>query len=542
MKKGMSVLLLVFCVMILSASGAGAASQSQVQTAVDNTAAYLLKNVADPQVGSIGGEWAILGLARSGYDVPDTYWQIYLQNLEKTVSDAKGVLHDKKYTEYSRVTLALTALGQDPTAVAGYNLLAKLGDFDKTVWQGINGPIFALLALDSGGYAIPTCAEAATQATRDLYIQKILSLQLSDGGFALSGSVSDPDITGMALQALAKYQDRAEVKQAIDRALVRLSQMQDEDGGYDSWGATNAESVVQVLVALVELGLDPDDARFVKNGKSLADNILSYAQKDGSFSHDQEGTGSNGMATEQCFYGLVSWLRAKNGQNSLYNMSDVRKAVAAGATSTPTGNGLSGKNAAVQAVPVTQTGKTFSDIANHAAKTAIEALASRGIITGVDEDTFAPDRTMTRAEFAAIVVRGLGITPQTGSAFTDVPAGSWYASFVGAANTYGLVNGVTAATFAPNETISREEGAVMISRAAQLCGLDTEMSAAATRDMLAQFGDYTSSSDWARPALAFCYQKNILSQDDLEIRPHDPVKRSEVSSMLYQLLRQGQLL
>jgi len=67
-------------------------------------------------------------------------------------------LHERRYTDYSRVILGLTAAGYDPRAFAGYDLTLPLADFDKTIWQGINGPVFALIALDSGNYSNPnTC-------------------------------------------------------------------------------------------------------------------------------------------------------------------------------------------------------------------------------------------------------------------------------------------------------------------------------------------------------------------------------------------------
>ena len=250
-------MLLTLVLMLSLCVPAMAVSKRELTSAISESAEYMLNAVKAPQVGSIGGEWAVIGLARSGYDVPQKYWDNYYATVEEYVESCKGVLHKKKYTEYSRVTVALTAIGADPPNVAGYNLLTALGDFDKTIWQGINGPIWALIALDSGSYEMPVNAEAKTQATRQMYIDEILSRQLNDGGWNLSdkggNGQSDPDITGMALQALAKYQAQSAVKAATDKALTCLSKMQDSDGGYASWETSNSESVVQVIVALCEL-------------------------------------------------------------------------------------------------------------------------------------------------------------------------------------------------------------------------------------------------------------------------------------------------
>ena len=147
-----------------------ALAASSVQNEVQGSAAYMVSAVKAPEVGSIGGEWAVIGLARSGYSVPADYYDEYYTRVEKYVKNCSGVLHERKYTEYSRVVLALTAIGRDPSNVAGYNLLMPLGDFEKTIWQGLNGPIWALIALDSGNYEIPKNPAAKTQATRQLYI------------------------------------------------------------------------------------------------------------------------------------------------------------------------------------------------------------------------------------------------------------------------------------------------------------------------------------------------------------------------------------
>ncbi len=544
LRKRSISLLLALALMFSLCVPAMAVTDKEVNSAVTKSAEYMLKTVKKPQVGSIGGEWAVIGLARSGYAVPQAYWDNYYATIEDYVESCKGVLHKKKYTEYSRVVVALSAIGADPANVSGYNLLTPLGDFDKTIWQGINGPIWALIALDSGNYNMPVNAEAKTQATRQMYIDEILSRQNNDGGWSLTSKggnvVSDPDITGMALQALAKYQTQSAVKTATDKALTCLSKMQDNNGGYASWETSNSESVVQVIVALCELGIDLDDSRFIKNGNTLLDNLMTYRKADGSFAHTATGSGSNQMASEQGFYGIVAAMRAAEGQNTLYRMSDctIRVSGSVGLDTV----GLPGKHADVQKVAVTVPGTTFADIKNHKNKTAIEELAARGIITGYNADNFGPNDTMTRAQFATIVVRGLGLPLMTTNNFADVKAGSWYAPFIGSAYTYGIVNGKSAATFDPEGTITRQEAAVMVARAAEKCGMDTALEAYEILNVLAQFGDYVTADDWAREGLAFCYGENIFDQSDLDIEPKRAILRCEIAQMLYNLLGSAKLL
>jgi hypothetical protein len=497
----------------------------------------MLSTVSKPEVGSVGGEWAVIGLARSDYDVPDSYYSAYYKTVEQYVKEKKGILHTKKYTEYSRVILGLTAAGFDPTNIGGYDLTKPLEDFDKTIWQGINGPIWALIALDSGDYA-------STQ--RDHYLAEILRRQLSDGGWNLTADGTDPresgnsDITGMALQALAGYQDRPEVKAATEKALAYLSQTQDEDAGYSYEGSAASESVVQVLVGITALGLNMDDPRFVKNGQTLVDNILSFKNADGSFNHTGSGEGNNQMATEQALYGLVAAQRARDGKSSLYSMSAGNNNNVI-APSTP---GLTGKDADVHIVPITKPGQTFVDIIGHPNKNAIEQLAEREIITGTTDSTYAPNDTVTRAQFAAIVTRGLGLPQKTSASvvYADVPMNAWYRSAVATAADYGLVTGTPDNTFNPLGSITRQEASVMIARAAQLVGLNTVMNSAAIRDTLAQFGEYKTVPDWAASSLAFGYANGILDDAAFDIAPKTYVSRGEIAEMLYRLLAKAELL
>jgi hypothetical protein len=304
------ILLLLSLLLSLTACG-------KPETQLEKTAGYLQAQVAEPGAASIGGDWLIFGLARSDIKVSQKYFDTYYKNVEAAVREKNGILSERKYTEYSRTVLALTAIGKDPASVAGFDLLKPLADFEQVTKQGINGTIFALLALDSGNYEIPENPDAAVQATRQMYVDELLARELPDGGEA------DVDITAMTLQALAKYREQPEVEAAVERGLAVLSSLQEPDGGYASWGSSNSESVAQVIVALTELGVPLDDARFVKNGVTVEDALLRFAQESGAFVHVLDSGGDDGMATEQAFYALASIHRAETGETTLYDMTDV---------------------------------------------------------------------------------------------------------------------------------------------------------------------------------------------------------------------------
>ena len=279
-----------------------------------------LANKQPPVVGSVGGEWLVLGLVRSGRTVSDAYYENVRRYVAEHINENEQ-LHKAKASDNARVILALTALGKDVTDVDGHNLLMGLTNLEYVKNQGINGPIWALIALDTKQYEIPANPKASVQVTRENLLDEILNAQLADGGWALSDSNSDADITGMALQALAPYTDDARVRTAVNKALVWASAAQETTGGFYSHDGSSVESTAQMLVALSALHIDADtDARFIKKGNSVVDGLVSFAKDDG-FSHVPGGKRDQ-MATEQGYYALTAYDRFTNHKNSLYDMTD----------------------------------------------------------------------------------------------------------------------------------------------------------------------------------------------------------------------------
>ena len=281
------------------------------------TTGDFMSKLGTPTVNSVGGEWMVIGLARSGRPVPAGYYDNVVEYV-KAMADANERLHRAKVTDNARVILALTAIGKDVTNVGGHNLLKGLDNMAYVQTQGINGPIWTLIALDSHNY--PTMGDV----TREKLIQVILDAQLNDGGWDLSADKADPDMTAMAIQALAPYYKTNEtVKAAVDKALEALSALQRTDGGFGSWGTVNSESCDQVIVALTALGIDPTaDSRFVKNGNTVLDALASFYVTGGGFRHIASGD-RDGMATEQGYYALAAYYRFANAQTRLYDMTDV---------------------------------------------------------------------------------------------------------------------------------------------------------------------------------------------------------------------------
>ncbi len=493
---------------------------------IQQTADFLMDAVPSPSPGDVGGEWVIISLARSGAVVPTSYFQSYYQTVLDTLKQNDGVLSGHKYTEYSRVALALTAIGVNPRNVGGYDLLAPLADFDSVSKQGLNGAIWALIALDSANYAMPQFLDG-TQATRQMYIDEIIAAELSGGGFSLTGqSPADSDITGMAITALLPYRDNADVSAIIDRAFARMSLMQGDDGSINAWGGHTSESLVQLIVALCSAGISPDEGDFVKSGGSLLSNFMSYS--DGhSFAH-LPGGDFNLMATEQGLYALASISRLQSGKNAIFDMSDKNASVNINSFTPLTDIDI----------PSVKTSVSFSDLANTPEKTAILQLASRGIVNGVGDGLFSPDLEVTRAEFCTMAVRALGFDTASNDAFSDVLPASWYAPYVGTAAAYGLVNGTGAGQFAPDSHITHEQAATMIMRMAELCGFDIALTDSEISATLGKLKDSYAISDYARQAMAFCYNAGIVSSEDGFANPDTFATRAQLADMIYNLIIQ----
>ena len=336
---------------------------SETENELQKTAEYVYLNTQNPVAGSTGGEWAVFGLARSEYNVDSDYFLKYAENLQV------GTDSTPEYLENPRFIFALTSIGMDASDFKGKNLYTPLLNTEKVISFGVNAASWALMALD--------CENYKTNGEEEKYISFILNSALADGGFAYSGKVgAEADVTAVVIQALAPYIDRSDVKTTIDGALSCLSEMQESDGGFISWGEESAESTIQVITALNTLGIPLDDERFVK-AQSLFENLMMFSNGDGSFKHLVTDEKPSVMTTEQALYALSSIERAESGKDRLYDLSGVAKIK----------------------MP------RFSDIEKSPYGAAIEILAEKGIINGVSDAEFNPYGNITREESAAMTAR-----------------------------------------------------------------------------------------------------------------------------------------
>ena len=318
MKKIIRRIIAAVLALLMMLAAAGCSEKSSGDPLLDagkNAAKYLYK-LYEMEYGS---EWLAASLGGYELGVSSSWREKYAKAVEETAAECGGVFNANKYTEQSSCIIGLTAAGYDASDFCGYDLTAPLGDYDTVLLQGLSGAAWALIALDCGNYDMPQSPDAEVQATREMYVDYILSRKLSDGGFAFSGEYADTDMTAMVLMALAPYSERADVAEAIDGGVECLMKLQNDDGGFSSCGTANAESCAQVIVALTRLGIKSDDERFVKNGTTVLDKLLTYQKKDGSFMHT-DGGDSDAMSTEQALTAIVSCLRQNSGNPDIYTM------------------------------------------------------------------------------------------------------------------------------------------------------------------------------------------------------------------------------
>lgn len=437
-------------------------------------------------------EWEAVGIARAGGTLPASY----LTGATAQVKESAGSF--RKVTDLERLILGIKAAGGNPTAVNGVNLIDKMVNHEKMTAQGTNGPIFALIALNSDNYNV---ASTATW-NKDKLVTWLLNAQNSDGGFPLAtGEASSVDMTAMAVAALAPERTQTQVQTAIDKAVQYLSTQQQANGGYSAYNDDSSESVSQVIVALASAGINPKDARFTKSSGDLMTRLSQFRQSNGAYSHTVGGAGDN-IATEQALLALVAYQQYLSSGNTIYNLAN--------SSTSPVDTG-------------TTTAVTFTDenTISAWATDSVHRAYDAGLMLGVSDQElrFAPKQQLTRAQFAALVVRLTGATessntPSNGTAFKDVSSNQWYYNAIMTAKSKGIITGINATSFQPNQPVSRQDMAVMLTRAFALKGTSNT-----------SFADQAKIGNYARPAVSAVVSNGIMVGANNTFDPQAKVTR-----------------
>ncbi|PEP94239.1 cell wall anchor protein [Bacillus wiedmannii] len=277
---------------------------AQVNDAIFKTSEKMLQD-------GIESDWVALGLSRSGKNVPIEAKLNYVKSVTEKVEKR---INRFSATDLARTIIMMNAMQADPTKVGEHNLVQKLYESDKV--NSVTGYTFALLAFDTKKYEVPV----NSKWNRVALVDALLNSQHTDGGWTYDSasskdSASSVDVTGMVLSALAPYQEREDVKPAVQKAVAYLYNEQLENGGFSADGQENSNSVAQAIIGL-SLVQDVDQNRLHK----AMQNLLSYQLQNGEFKWLPSDQNGSGMATEQAFLALLQF---KDLGKSIYDWSTV---------------------------------------------------------------------------------------------------------------------------------------------------------------------------------------------------------------------------
>ncbi|PGO29666.1 cell wall anchor protein [Bacillus cereus] len=276
----------------------------QLEEAISKTSEKMLQD-------GIESDWVAVALSRSGKNVPIEAKLNYVKSVTEKVEKR---INRFSATDLARTIIMMNAMSADPKNVGGHNLVQKLYESDKV--NSVTGYAFALLAFDTKKYEIPV----ESKWNRVALVEALLNNQHTDGGWTYNSSgskdsASSVDVTGMVLSALAPYQERSDVKPAIQKAVTYLYNEQLQNGGFSADGQENSNSTAQAIIGL-SLVKDVDQNRLHK----AMQNLLSYQLSNGEFKWLPSDQNGNGMATEQA---LLALLQFKEMGKSIYDWSNV---------------------------------------------------------------------------------------------------------------------------------------------------------------------------------------------------------------------------
>lgn len=336
MKRIISILTVLICMLTFTVNVAAMdinsvdlqiKETSAALSALDGTRGAILLNNSDFPAGTSGCDWIAHALAMSG---SEEFYAEYLASLQAYVEkqyQVNGYLHDIKATEYHRIAITVLALGENPESFgkrldgSEINLIAD-GTYNyvgqELGMQGLNGWIWALIALDASGAEIPDNA----RYQRDDIIEAILAAQEPDGGFGLISGSSDVDITAMVLQALSPYKDN--YGDEINMALNWLCTQMSDDCTFSYFGDESSESVSQVVIALCSLGIDPEEnSNFVRGGNTLLKALSGFRKSDGTYSHIVTDDQGDSLATTQALQALLSLKGLYEGTGYVFSFKGI---------------------------------------------------------------------------------------------------------------------------------------------------------------------------------------------------------------------------
>lgn len=514
--KSMRMVASFLLVMVLWGSLSASWGAMQNVSAVENQSPIVIESEVERTVqavlqAGVQSEWQTIALARAGKQVPPSYNPFFENHLKEQVIQKSGSGR-LKITDVERLTLAAIALGKNPRNVdgQGLDLIDKMinsehwsNGEDSITFQGNNGVIFGLIALDAQQTSIPPGAKW----TRDRLVESLLETQKEDGSWSLERSKSSTtsfDITAMALTALAPYREQLKVNSAIQRAIDFLAAHQGPTGGFEEAfvGGITSEATSQVIIALTANEIDPRSVTFTKNGIDLVEHLLSFRAEDGGFKHTVEDHQTNAMATEQALQALIAYQLYTNGEGAFYRFDKQPQLL------------------------------VFNDIHQHWAKAFIEEAAAAGILKGYPDGSFRPNQQLTRSQAISIIVRALKLEGSGQAPFQDLGnVAKETQQEIAAAYAAGLVQGSNGRMMPANQ-VTRAQIALMLHRAYEV---KTGKSYVANRP--APFKDIVHLDAETISAISMLYELEMATGSHGDFMPGQPTTRAHAAKMLSQFFQ-----
>ncbi|MFJ7669435.1 S-layer homology domain-containing protein [Lysinibacillus sp. NPDC097195] len=186
----------------------------------------------------------------------------------------------------------------------------------------------------------------------------------------------------------------------------------------------------------------------------------------------------------------------------------------------------------------------FEDVNTHWAKNAINNLGSRFVIEGTSEGIFQPNKDITRSQFVAIMVRGLGLKPsEATNSFSDVAENAWYKDYLTTATEYNLIQGYGNGKFGPNDKITRQQAMTILARALTLTIINTDITDKEVNTILAPFKDKQEIADFAKRYIALSVKAGLVTgRSNQTIAPAENISRAEVAVIIERFLKTSQLI
>jgi hypothetical protein len=431
-KKTMNLIAIALTAALLPLSSAAHAADIQtLQASRDKAMTHLHHELSKHDFRYVL-DWPALAIYAYGESVTSPKWSTIQGKNGVTWRENDLLRHvniSDATTDFESALLGALAARQNPRSFGKKDFIQAIlsaqqpnGKIADTIYgfgsELLNAHVYGIIALYAAGQPIPH---------QKLATEYLLSKQHEDGGFNWSSQgQSDPDMTAMALIAM-KALGLDTTHPSVQKALNYLKNSQRADGGFASMGVENADSAAIVIEALLMHGIDP--ASWDKNGVDPVDNLLSYQNHDGSFSHVRGETAPNLMATQNAATALSGLLAQKSVYQRLHEENLGKSWTSA-----------------------------FPDLPfSHPYYADVIKLVNLGVLNGRTDGLFAPEDRVTREQFAKILVFGARLQDEVGprtAQFRDLDYNGWANPYVKIAYDRKWLVGTSANTFSPTGSLT----------------------------------------------------------------------------------------